>query len=145
MPATTKSILSNVASMLDNHEFSDFKFVVNDKEFNVHKNILAATSDSFAKIFRVNEKFWKIGDIDEEAFGHMLRFIYTGKAPENLDEIAIELFEAASCFKIDELKEMSSRKIHAKLSVENALEIYTWSYNYDIEVLKMKAWELVKK
>jgi BTB/POZ domain len=145
MPATTKSILSNVASLLDNHEFSDFKFIINDKEFNVHKNILAAASDSFAKIFRVNEKFWKISDVDEEAFGHLLRFIYTGKAPENLDEIAIKLFEAASCFKINDLKEMCMKKIHLKLALGNALETYNWAYIYDLEVLKAKAWELVKR
>jgi speckle-type POZ protein len=145
LPAITSSILSTVSSMLDNPEFSDFKFIINDKEFNVHKAILAAASDSFVKIFRVNDKFWKISEIDEEIFGLLLRYIYTGKVPENLDEIAIKMFEAANHFKIMELKELSSKKIHAKLSVANALETYKWAYIYDLEVLKTKAWELVKR
>jgi hypothetical protein len=145
IPTALQSILSNVASMLDNQEFSDFKIIVGDKEFNVHKNILSAASDSFAKIFRTRGKSYKINDIDEEVFGHLLRYIYTGKAPENLDEVAVKLFEASHCFKIDELKEMCLKKIQMKLSVANALETYNWAYNYDLEVLKMKAWELVKR
>jgi ATP-dependent helicase/DNAse subunit B len=145
IPTPIQSILSNVASMLDNHEFSDFKIIVGDKEFNVHKNILSAASDSFAKIFRTRGKSYKINDIDEEVFGHLLRYIYTGKAPENLDEVAVKLFEASHCFKIDELKEKCLKKIQMKLSVANALETYNWAYNYDLEVLKMKAWELVKR
>lgn len=143
--SANKAIVSNVASMLDDPQFSDFKFIINEKEFKVHKCILAAASDVFVRIFKTNKLYWKINDIDEATFEHLLRFIYGGKVPDNLNEIAIKMFEAAAYFKIDRLKEMCSKKIHAKLSVENALETYNWAFVYDLEVLKTKAWELVKR
>jgi BTB/POZ domain len=143
--STKNNIVTTVASMLDDPQFSDFKFIINEKEFKVHKCILAAASDAFAKIFKVNKLYWKISDIDEATFGHLLRFIYSGKVPDNLSEIAMKMFEAADYFKINDLKEMSSKKIHDKLSAENALETYNWAFVYDLEVLKTKAWELVKR
>jgi hypothetical protein len=62
-PSAMKFVISNVASMFDNQEFSDFKFIINNKEFNVHKAILAGASDSFVQIFRVNGQSHKINDI----------------------------------------------------------------------------------
>lgn len=142
---TSSQTSSKLYSLLNNPEFSDFKFIINEKEFNVHKCILAASSEAFMKIFKVNKSFWKINDINEIIFAHLLRFIYCEKVPENLSQIAIKLFEAADVFKIEKLKEMCSEKIHETLSVENALETYNWAFVYDLEVLKMKSWELVKR
>jgi hypothetical protein len=82
-PSNTAA-LTKLASMLDNPEFSDFKFIINDKEFPVHKCVLAAASEAFVKIFKVNKNFWKINDISEHIFSHLLRFIYTEKVPGNL-------------------------------------------------------------
>jgi hypothetical protein len=134
-----------LSSMLDNPQFSDFKFVINDREFDVHKCVLATASDAFVKIFKVNSNFWKINDISEGIFLHLLRFIYTEQIPKNLNEIAIKLYEAASVFKMVELMEICSESIHKTLSTKNCLEIYNWAYLYDLEVLKMKSWELVKR
>jgi hypothetical protein len=145
IPSPIQSIISNVASMLDNKEFSDFKFVINNREFNVHKAILAGASDSFIPMFRVNGHSYKINEISEEVFGHLLRFIYTGKTPDDLDGIARELLEAASFFKIQQLRETCLEKIEAELTVANAMETYKWAFNHDVEELKMKAWKLVKQ
>ena len=136
---------SKLSALLNNPEFSDFKFIVNENEFDVHKCVLANASEAFVKIFRVNKSFWKINDINEHIFGILLRFIYCDEVPENLGNIAVKLFEAADVFKIEELKEICSRKIHETLAAENSLELYNWAYVYDLEVLKMKSWELVKK
>lgn len=140
-----KNIIATVSSMLDDPQFCDFKFIINEREFNVHKCILAAASDVFVKIFKVNENFWKVNDVREDVFYSLLVFIYREKVPANLNDIAIKLFEASDYFKIDQLKEICSKVIHANLSTENALEIYNWAFIYDLEILKSKAWELVKR
>ena len=89
----------DLGNLFDNERFSDVSLAVNGREFQAHKAILAARSPVFAAMFEHEMEERKqnrvaITDVDDEVLKEMLRFIYTGKAP-NLEKMADDLLAAA--------------------------------------------------
>lgn len=89
----------DLGNLFDNERFSDVSLAVNGHEFQAHKAILAARSPVFAAMFEHEMEERKqnrvaITDVDDEVLKEMLRFIYTGKAP-NLEKMADDLLAAA--------------------------------------------------
>lgn len=109
----------DLGNLFDNEKFSDVTLSVGGREFQAHKAILAGTIDSigkslaypnlvclstarspvFAAMFEHEMEERKqnrvaITDVDHEVLKEMLRFIYTGKAP-NLEKMADDLLAAA--------------------------------------------------
>lgn len=149
--AQYKTIISNNKRILNESEYSDFVFIVQGKEFKVHKNILAAASPVFHKLFsaelkesRTNE--CDVKDMEPTIFQYLLSFIYSGELPENIHEgnIALKLFAAAHCYQIGELVDVCKQVEHFKLSVENAEEMYKWAFTYELDDIKMDAWNIIK-
>jgi hypothetical protein len=145
-----KKICTNIGRMYGDEEFADFVFAVKGKPFKVHKNILAEASEVFRKMFTTNMKEARnneceIDNIEPEIFESLLRFIYTAEIPENLKEVAIELFKAAHYYEIDELRNVCEQEIHENLKKENALEIYELTCVYGGEQLKLDAWKIIKR
>lgn len=108
---TDQYVRKQFRNILNDPTFSDFTFIVQNKEFKVHKAILAASSEVMRKIFTTdlresNEGQCKIADIEPEIFENLLRFVYTGELPENLDGISLELFKAAHYYGISDLVEI---------------------------------------
>jgi Glu-tRNA(Gln) amidotransferase subunit E-like FAD-binding protein len=142
-------VFGNNRAMLNYSSFSDFKFIVKGKVFNVHKSFLAASSSVFRQMFvtemeesRTNE--CKIDDIEPEIFEQMLKFIYCG----DIDKASIDsLFQVAHRYDIKGLKEVCSKGFNAELSKENALEVYKFAsiYDDDLKELKEGAWKIVKR
>lgn len=146
-----KKIVSNNKCILNEPKYSDFTFIVQGSEFKVHKNILAASSIVFDKVFsaKLSETVTnecKIEDIDPVIFGYLLAFIYCGELPEKLHEenVARELFKAAHYYQIDELVETCTFVESYSLTVDNALDIYEWALTYDLEKLILDAWKMIK-
>lgn len=137
--------------ILNESKYSDFTVIVQGTEFKVHKNILAAASPVFDRLFtaklietRTNECIVK--DIEPVIFKYLLEFIYCGELPENLHEenITRKLFNVAHYYQIGELVELCKQEEHLKLSLENAEEMYKWAFTYELEELKMDAWKIIK-
>ncbi|CAB3238930.1 unnamed protein product [Arctia plantaginis] len=89
----------DLGALFDNERFSDVTLAVGGREFQAHKAILAARSPVFAAMFEHEMEERKrnrvdITDVDHEVLREMLRFIYTGRAP-NLDKMADDLLAAA--------------------------------------------------
>jgi speckle-type POZ protein len=112
----------DLGNLFDNEKFSDVTLSVGGREFQAHKAILAgnllklelslrkvlieshfplpsARSPVFAAMFEHEMEERKqnrvaITDVDHEVLKEMLRFIYTGKAP-NLEKMADDLLAAA--------------------------------------------------
>jgi BTB/POZ domain len=129
---------------------ADFKFIVKGKEFKVHRNILAAASPVFTKLFTADMEEAQNGecivnDIEPEIFELLLRFIHKGKLLEDIDAVLTELYEAAHYYQIDELKEVCKKELPAMLKTENAEEMFHWAHVYDEHELKTAAWKIVKR
>ncbi|XP_037033873.1 TD and POZ domain-containing protein 2-like [Bradysia coprophila] len=135
-------------SILNDPTFSDFTFVVQNKEFKVHKAIVGASSEVMRLIFTADLQESRQGrcnvvDIDPEVFGHLLRFMYTGQLPDALDGISGDLLKAAHFYGVTELFEICKQYLQFQLSADNAVDIYEFCSLYELAELKLEAWNFV--
>ncbi|XP_065203504.1 speckle-type POZ protein B-like [Planococcus citri] len=143
-----KQLSDNLASVLENPNFADFTITAKGKNYQVHKNILAARSTYFAKMFESGMKenqqnCVEITDVNEDIMGEMLKFIYTGMC-ENLDKLADDLLIAANKYDIDHLKQVCVESIYSKsLCVENALKILILADQYNANKLKSRVIDFI--
>lgn len=142
-------LMDQYLNLLNDSTFSDFTFVVKEKAFKVHKNILASQSETMRAMFTTNFIEFVLGecivdDIEPEIFQLMLHFMYAGKICANLDDVAMDLYRAAHYYRIVKLMEICKENIHFRLNASNAQEIYELSTLYDMEDVKLEAWNIVK-
>lgn len=95
---------------------TDFKFIVNDKDYFVHSMVLH--SEYFLNLID-NENFGHKTEINldcsEETIIQFIRFLYTDDIDKNLNnEIYDELFQIADYFNYDDLKVLSNYYLHIK-------------------------------
>lgn len=89
----------DMGQLFDRSCFSDFTLVVGDRQFHVHKAVLAARSAVFNAMFehemreRSSNRV-EVPDVDADVMVELLRYIYTGKAP-NLSKMADYLLACA--------------------------------------------------
>uniref|UniRef100_A0A914H0P4 Speckle-type POZ protein n=2 Tax=Globodera TaxID=31242 RepID=A0A914H0P4_GLORO len=137
----------DMGSLFEKSFFADCVLSSGSKEFQVHKAVLACRSPVFAAMFehgmteaqndRVN-----IEDIDPEALKEMLRFMYTGNAP-NLERMADELLAAADKYQLERLKVMCEQSLCLSLTNENACETLILADLHSAEHLKTQAIEYI--
>lgn len=146
-----KNIISNNKHILDESKYSDYTFIVQGTVYKVHKNILAASSPVFDKLFAT--KFTEsltnechVTDIEPIIFQYLLSFIYCGKLPERLHEenVSRKLFKAAHYYQITELVNTCTSVEHYKLCKENAVEMFEWADTYNLERVKLDAWKIIQ-
>jgi BTB/POZ domain len=147
--ASSYKVVNNRLNLLENFNFSDFKFIVKSREFKVHRVILATTSPVFEKMFTNDmeeacSSECIVEDIEPEIFEHLLRFIYGGKLPEDIGDVSMKLYEAAHYYDIEQLKDICEREVGLKLSVDTAVSLYNWAWTYN-EHLKNDAWKIIKR
>lgn len=65
----------------------------------------------------------------------LVKFLYSGAAPENLESIAIELLPLAKKYRIDDLFLMCERALRRILSLDNLVDILILSQVYDLPLL----------
>ncbi|XP_073161475.1 speckle-type POZ protein-like isoform X2 [Lepidochelys kempii] len=86
----------------------------------------------------------EINDVDPEVFKEMMRFIYTGKAP-NLDKMADNLLAAADKYALERLKVMCEEALCSNLSVENVADILILADLHSAEQLKAQAIDFINR
>lgn len=133
--------------LFDSEKFSDVTLAVGGREFQVHKAILAARSPVFAAMFEHEMEERKqnrvaITDVDHEVLKEMLRFIYTGKAP-NLDKMADDLLAAADKYALEKLKVMCEEALCVNLSVETAAETLILADLHSADQLKAQTIDFI--
>lgn len=103
-------VLRDLSSLHNNQAFSDFKIKTKDKEFYVHKNILAANSSKFYSSLKdVNQKYENdclFIDIESEVVEIMLQYIYMGST-EKFSEFGFELYNLAEEYGFQKLRQDS--------------------------------------
>lgn len=144
-----KRIAENNLRSLNQELWSDFTFIVKGTEIKVHKAILAAASRVFDKLFTIEmeesrNNVCKVDHIEPSVFLQLLRFIYGGNL-SGIKDVPKQLYEAAHYYGIEELEKISKEEVLAQLSTANALETFKWAQIYNLEVLKLKAWTIVKR
>ncbi|XP_031225070.1 speckle-type POZ protein-like isoform X4 [Mastomys coucha] len=86
----------------------------------------------------------EINDLDPEVFKEMMRFVYTGKAP-NLDKMADNLLAAADKYALERLKVMCEEALCSNLSVENVADTLVLADLHSAEQLKAQAIDFINR
>ncbi|KAJ8675639.1 hypothetical protein QAD02_011425 [Eretmocerus hayati] len=138
----------NFEKLVDNDQFSDVVFTVDNKKLHAHKNILANRSEIFAAKFttEVNKNSTtviELKEIEYDVMKELLRYIYVGYV-NDLEYIAMDLFVAADEYSIENLKKMCERQLTQHISAENVLEFLNFASDYDVPILKLQCLEFVK-
>ena len=142
-----KGVFGDLKAFIQDETTKDFKIIINDREFPVHKFLLAARSPTLAEILKNNPEVEKLNlvDISVEIFEIILKFLYTDELPEDDGTNFMLLFAAAGKLKIQELKDFAATKLTSILHENNALEILKLSNKCGHEGLSKKAFDKIKK
>jgi hypothetical protein len=102
----------DLGQLYESSQFADVTLACEGREFHCVKALLVARSQVFAAMFEHDMEEAKhnrveVKDVDSEVMDQMLRFIYTGKAPD-LERMAAELLAAADKYALDRLKVTST-------------------------------------
>jgi len=137
----------DIKNFTEDETTKDFRIQIDDREFPVHKFLLAARSPTLAEILKNNPEVENLNlvDISVEIFEIILKFLYSDELPGDNETNFLHLFAAAGKLKIEELKNFSAIKIIELINAENALEILNVSNKYEHEELRQKAFEEIKK
>ncbi|XP_043479836.1 speckle-type POZ protein-like isoform X1 [Leptopilina heterotoma] len=142
-------LVENIENLLDNEDFKDVTFNVEDEKFTAHKNILAIRSSVFAAMFmnKMSEGLTSVVEIDDikpAIFQKMMIFIYTDRV-ENLDESAFELLYVAEKYQLEKLKNLCIRSLNVNLSLETVIKSFEIADLYSIEKLKDKCLKFISQ
>jgi len=138
---------TELTSFIHDENTKDFRIKIDDREFPVHKFLLAARSPTLAEILKNNPEVENLNlvDISVEIFEIILKFLYTDELPVEDETNFLHLFAAAGKLKITKLVKYASTKIFELIDAENALEILRLSVTFGLDDLKQKAFQEVKK
>jgi len=130
-------------------DHSDVKIRCGGKVYDCHKNILASRSQVFKTMLESNMKEKMTGDIeiknmDHEVFEDLLKYIYSGVAP-NIDAHSQELFAAADLYQLEKLKELCELKLCSRFDVSNCIDLLILGDLHNAKKLKVAALEFVAK
>ncbi|XP_053453548.1 speckle-type POZ protein-like isoform X3 [Nycticebus coucang] len=142
-------LAEDLGNLWENTRFTDCSFFVRGHEFQAHKSVLAARSPVFNAMFEHEMEESKknrveINDLDPEVFKEMMRFIYTGKAP-NLDKMADNLLAAADKYALERLKVMCEEALCSNLSVENVADTLVLADLHSAEQLKAQTIDFINR
>ncbi|XP_078539545.1 speckle-type POZ protein-like A [Lissotriton helveticus] len=137
-------LADNLGDLLETSRFSDCTLYVGGQEFKSHKSILAARSPVFNAMFEHEmEESRKnrvhIKDVDPVVFRELMGFIYTGKSPPNLKQIADNLLAAADKYALDRLKVMCEEALSGNVTVENVAANLVLADMHNAKQLKTRA------
>lgn len=129
-------------------KFSDITFCTVNKKYNVHKNILAAQSPIFDRLFEEcdeiiyryqNDIFPFISDHVVEEF---FRFFYTGSIKYSAN--VMELLAMSVDFDVPILHSLCLTTIEENMDKDNALEMFDYAVEKNHPKLKRAAFEILK-
>jgi RCC1 and BTB domain-containing protein len=111
-------------AMVNDEEFSDVTFMVEDAPVYAHRAILAQRCDHFAAMFRSGmresvERVVPIPDISRQVFLLLLEYIYTDSVKIDVEN-AIELYIASDIYQLERLRDMCCTVVRRNLNAENS-------------------------
>lgn len=136
--------MQNLKELFLNEHNSDFVLKVEDREFRVHKAILAARSPVFASMFQhdmveKNSGVVDIPDCTAESFEVFLLYLYTGCADTMSRNNVFHLYYAADKYRVDDLKEDCVEFMMSILSVETFCDVIALSLRHGESKLQKEA------
>jgi hypothetical protein len=123
----SQNFVKNMESYINNKKFSDIVLVSSDKQVIYGHKIILSRIPYFENLFNSDlmesfEKEIQIENVNQKILLKIIRYVYTSTCFVDYED-AINLFEAANYFGLDDLKKMCEEKILCCANVENASDI----------------------
>lgn len=136
------SLAGDLEQMVNNEQFADIRFQVEDRIVHAHRTILFARSEYFRRMltggYRESaDEMIVVHGIGHDVFVNVLYFLYTGKLPEEATPPSIvEMLGVANLYGIDALKHMCGETISRNLSVDNVASILELADRFNAAALR---------
>jgi len=145
--SVTSSYILNMKEMVDNDEFADVVFIVNNERVYAHRTILASRCEHFAAMFRsgMRESFEqeiKIPNVSKPVFLLLMEYLYTDAVTIGIEH-AVELYILSDLYQLERLRNICITVIKRNLSIDNAPTILQTATDEDCHVLKDVCMEYV--
>lgn len=159
------NVLAGMRSLFEDSLFTDVTIKCGNAEFKAHKAVLASQSPVFKKMLEIDMKEQKSGiieisDIDRTVIYNMLKYLYTGSAP-NMDTLVKDLLNVADKYELSQLFAMCENKLKSEMKVANVIELLlladlhkssylktaclNYIYHNSAAVYQTSQWEQLKK
>jgi len=142
-----KGLYTDINIFIQDETTKDFCIQIDNRDFQVHKFLLAARSPTLAEILKNNPEVENLNlvDISVEIFEIILKFLYTDELPGDVGMNFLQLFAAAGKLKIQELKNFAAEKIYDLIDINNMLDALKLGNKYDDNLMRQKAFSKVKE
>ncbi|XP_070504362.1 rabankyrin-5-like isoform X2 [Chironomus tepperi] len=129
-----------------NESTKDFRIQIADRDFQVHKFLLAARSPTLAEFLKNNPdaEHFKLLDVPVEIFEVILKFLYTDELPGGDGIDFLDLFSAAAKLKIQELTNYAATKLLDQITNQNALNVLHEAEKYGHNELSQAAFNKIR-
>eukprot|EP00980_Cylindrotheca_fusiformis_P015257 scaffold4243_cov126-Cylindrotheca_fusiformis.AAC.3 len=139
VPVTT-TYTSQMRALVNDDEFSDVTFMVQDQPIYAHRAILVQRCEHFAAMFRSGmrescQRTVPIPDISRRAFLLLLEYIYTDTVKVDVAN-AIELYIASDIYQLERLRDMCCTVVRRNLNAENAGPLLQSASENHCEILR---------
>lgn len=129
-----------------NGEHSDTIIKVKEKDFKVHKNILAVRNSFFHEMFKndIKDKTMDVVTIDycePDIFHSFIHFVYTGKVDKISVKNVCDLYELADKYQEDQLKKDCLYFMMNMMSIDSLCDFLVLALKHDEKKLLQKATE----
>lgn len=141
-------VLENYNCLLNNTKLCDVEFVVGEKLFPAHKQILSFRSPVFMSMFDCDMLEKKSGqveitDIEPNIFKFLLDFIYHGKVDLVNFDNCLNLIVAADKYLLTGLVKICHEYLACKLNAENVIQVYITADLVSSQILKEECIEFI--
>ncbi|GIY28903.1 speckle-type POZ protein [Caerostris extrusa] len=138
------SKLPDLESLYKERTFTDATIVVGEKQFHVHRVVLAAASPVLSRMFQSEmkekaDRSLKIEDSSAHAVGELVKYLYTGKANILTVDLAIDLLYLADKYDISSLKKEVVIYLGCNVSLKTVLDILSVADRFCLRNLKSTA------
>lgn len=131
------TVLQNLSKLRDKSELCDFKVSADGRVFEVHKCLLAATSDYFRVMFggvmtESKQNMVDLKGVTADGLQHVLDFIYSGEMRLHYDNLT-EIINTASHLQVKTGLDLCSSYIISRMTFENAEDFLSIADTYSLE------------
>lgn len=136
-------VIEDVTFLFESGKLADCTVECEGQEFFCHKCILMARSTIFNAMLTHNMEENQLGkvvikDLDADIVHSMLRYMYSGTAP-NLNGQEARLLVAAQKYDLNELKQLCEARLSEKITISNALDLVLLADLHNASTLREQA------
>jgi len=140
----TSRLSEDILRKLDDDDDKDVTFLVQGEKIKAHKFVLSARSSYFQAMFKSGLKESvsnqvTISDVAPKVFRELLRFLYSGSAPEFQEDVTAELLAVADKYGLEDLKKMCASFLASNLRRNNVVDIVLLAHDHGCPALQDKA------